>query len=94
MTYHVYRPTYDEQTVEGGALAARLGSLEGKRIGLLWNAKVNADVFLRRMKELIAERHHNVEFVWCQKPTASKPMEPAILEELKRCDAVITAFGD
>lgn len=92
--YRVYRPTYDEQSIEGHALASRLNALDGKRIGLLWNAKVNADVYLRRMGELISERHRDVEFVWRQKPTASKPMEPDILEELMRCDAVVTAFGD
>ena len=93
-TYHVYRPTYDEIESVGTRLATRKGTLDGQRIGLLWNAKVNADIYLRRLQELIAERHAGVEFVWRQKPTASKPMEPDVLEDLRECDVVVTAFGD
>lgn len=94
-TYRVFRPTYDEFSEAGGAgLAKRDGTLAGKRIGLLWNAKVNADIYLRRLQELIAEQHEDVEFVWRAKPTASKPMEPEVLEDLRECDLVVTAFGD
>lgn len=94
-TYRVYRPTYDEPATTGGSrLAARTGALDGKRIGLLWNAKVNADIYLRRLQELISERHRDVEFVWRAKLTASKPMEPETLDDLRRCDLVVTAFGD
>lgn len=94
-TYRVYRPTYDEVADAGGVrLAERNGTLDDKRIGLLWNAKVNADIYLRRLQELIAEKHQGVEFVWRAKPTASKPMEPDVLEDLRQCDVVVTAFGD
>jgi hypothetical protein len=95
VTYRVYRPTFDEVEASGGTqLAERPGSLDGKTIGLLWNAKVNADIYLRRLQELLSERHQDVRFVWQQKPTASKPMEPQVLEALRECDVVVTAFGD
>jgi len=95
-TYRVYRPTPDKAdvTVSEPGLAVRSGVLDGKRIGLLWNAKVNADIYLHRLQELIAERHVGVEFVWQAKPTASKPMEPEVLDEMRTCDLVVTAFGD
>ena len=95
-TYRVYRPTPDkaEETAGEPVLATRPGSLDGKRIGLLWNAKVNADIYLHRLQELITERHPGVEFVWQAKPTASKPMEPEVLDEMRTCDLVVTAFGD
>ena len=93
-TYRVFRPTHDERLYENVALARRPGSLDGKRIGLLWNAKVNADVYLRRMRELLQARYRDLEFVWHAKPTASKPMEPELFESFRWCDAVITAFGD
>jgi hypothetical protein len=95
-TYRVYRPTYDEPATSstGTALAERPGTLDGKRIGLLWNAKVNADIYLHRLEELISDRHEGVEFVWRAKPTASKPMEPEVLAAMKTCDLVVTAFGD
>lgn len=94
-TYRVFRPTYDQLDAAGGVrLSPRSGTLDGKRIGLLWNAKVNADIYLTRLKELLAEKYDGVEFVWQAKPTASKPMEPEVLEELRTCDVVVTAFGD
>jgi len=95
-TFRVYRPTFDEpeHAETRAALAERPGSLDGKRIGLLWNSKVNADIYLERLKELISERHRDVEFVWQAKPTASRPMEPEVFEALRSCDLVVTAFGD
>jgi hypothetical protein len=95
-TYRVYRPTYDEADVPRpeGTLSPRPESLDGKRIGLLWNSKVNADIYLRRLQELLAERHQGLEFVWRAKPTASKPMEPDVREDMEACDLVVTAFGD
>lgn len=94
-TYRIFRPTHDEaDVVAGGGLAARPHSLDGKRIGLLWNAKVNADIYLRRLQELIAEQNSGVEFIFRSKPTASKPMEPQVLADMAECDLVVTAFGD
>lgn len=94
-TYRVFRPTYDEVAQEEGpALAERSTTLSGKRIGLLWNAKVNADIYLTRLRELLDDRYEGVEYVWRAKPTASKPMEPEVLEDMLECDLVVTAFGD
>lgn len=94
-TYRVYRPTFDpEPAADVPALSPRPESLSGKRIGLLWNSKVNADIYLRRMRELIGERYDDVEFVWRAKPTASKPMEPDVVAAMSACDLVVTAFGD
>lgn len=94
-TYRVFRPTFDEVAqADGPALAKRSGTLAGKKIGLLWNAKVNADIYLKRLKELIDDQYEGVEYVWRAKPTASKPMEPEVLEDLRECDLVVTAFGD
>jgi hypothetical protein len=55
---------------------------------------VNADIYLRRLEELVGTRYAGVEFVHAAKPTASKPMEPEVLAEMRRCDLVVTAFGD
>ncbi|MDQ3576573.1 MAG: hypothetical protein M3400_14765 [Actinomycetota bacterium] len=93
-TYRVFRPTVDEPENLGDPLAQRRGSLDGKRIGLLWNSKVNADIYLRRLQELIEARNKDVEFVFRAKPTASKPMEPEVVEAMQGCDLVVTAFGD
>jgi len=95
-TYRVYRPTPDPGAAPGseGGLSRRPESLDGKRVGLLWNAKVNADIYLHRLEELLGSRHTGIEFVHAAKPTASKPMEPEVLAEMRTCDLVVTAFGD
>ena len=41
--------------------APRPASLEGKKIGLVWNGKANGDIALRRAGELIKQRVPSVE---------------------------------
>ena len=75
--------------------AARLGDLHGLRIGLLSNAKLNADLLLQRTagffeRELgcqVSELRH--------KPHPSKPAAPEQLAALAdSSDILITATGD
>lgn len=75
-------------------LAERTETLDGKMIGLLFNAKVNADVWLQRIKELLSAKYPTARFVHDSKPTASKPMEPHVVANMQRCDVVVNAFGD
>ena len=89
----VFKPTADRKFGTQD-LAWRTPTLDGKTVGLLFNAKVNADVYLERIKELIDEKFSNVKFVYRSKPTASKPMEPEVFEALSRCNVVVNAFGD
>lgn len=89
----VFAPT---SSVTSGELklAARLDSLAGKRIGLLFNSKPNADELLQRVREHVASTFPDTEFVLRSKPTAAKPMVPEVFEALSACDAVVNAFGD
>jgi hypothetical protein len=93
-SYVLYKPTVPMPEATDHGLAARPTTLSGKKIGLLWNAKVNADIFLKRIRELIEENYEDTEFVFRAKPTASKPMEPEVFADLRGCDVVVTAFGD
>lgn len=90
----VFRPTPEEQLFQDALLVPRVASLNGKRIGLLWNSKPNADVFLGRFKDLVREQYGETEFVWHAKRMAAEPVEPESLRELVTCDAVVSAFGD
>lgn len=80
-----------------GRLAARLDTLEGKRIGLFWNTKPNGDVYLRRIGELIKERFNNVkiiEFMPGKADSARAANTDALKEASSQCDLVLFSTGD
>jgi hypothetical protein len=89
----VFKPTVPPRT-GGGRLAPRPRTLDGKTVGLLFNSKVNADVYLERVRELIDEKYRGTQVVFHGKATASRAMEPDVLEALRSVDAVVNAFGD
>lgn len=91
--HEVFAPT---SSFRGGdlRLAERSSSLEGARIGLLFNAKPNADVLLERVRERLSESFPRAAFVYHSKPTAARPMADEVLQDLSECDAVVNAFGD
>jgi hypothetical protein len=76
------------------ALAPRLAALDGKVLGLLANGKVNAGHLLDLVREGLEARYRVREVVARAKPSASRVADAEILQELARCDAVVTAIGD
>lgn len=79
----------------GYAAAPRLASLDGLRIGLLSNGKVNADRLLRLTAERFVERHGCRIVRETAKPNASRIAEPQLLRDLSHdVDFLITAVGD
>ena len=77
------------------AHAPRLRDLDGLRIGLLSNGKVNADRLLRMTaKHFVA--NHGCEIVCdTSKPNASRIVDPQVLRDLSHdVDFLITAVGD
>lgn len=67
-------------------------SLEGKRVGLLWNAKRGGEVALRRAREALQERFQGCEVVFYP---GMMPAPKAIMERAKQeCDVVIGATAD
>ncbi len=79
----------------GYAAAARLSALDGLKIGLLSNGKVNADRLLRLTAERFAERHGCRIARETAKPNASRVADPQLLRDLSHnVDFLITAVGD
>ncbi len=77
------------------ATAPRLGDLEGLRIGLLGNGKVNADVLLEQTAQLFAERHGCRVLELEEKGHAGKPCPPDLLKSIAdESDFLLTAAGD
>lgn len=91
----VLDPTAEAEPSPAAGLARRPATLASKRIGLLDNTKLNSNVALDLVAELIAEREPSASFVRLRKPTSSKGLPPEMVDEAKRrCDLVIAGIGD
>ena len=76
-------------------MAARLSSFQGKRIALLSNGKLNAELLLRETAACFESQFDCEVSQFATKPFASKPAEPQMLESLASdADFLITANGD
>lgn len=59
----VYCPTGVTITKKYLDVTSRVDTLEGKRVGLLWNGKPNGDLFLNRVAELLEKNYQNIEII-------------------------------
>jgi hypothetical protein len=85
----------NEATVAESALAPRLSSLRGKRVGLLDNSKSKADKMLDTVATILNARYGFSNIVRHRKPSASKPAAPEAIKELaSTCDLAIVGVGD
>jgi hypothetical protein len=73
----------------------RFRTLDGVRLGLLGNSKLNADAVLLAISDLLKERYA-VESVFVRsKPTFSKPATDEMIDEMvKNSDVIVTGVGD
>jgi hypothetical protein len=73
----------------------RFTSLDGVRLGLLGNSKLNADAVLLAIGDLLKERYAIESVTARSKPTFSKPAPHEIVEELiNGSDVIVTGVGD
>jgi hypothetical protein len=88
----VLDPT-SEALVEPGKRAARLDTLEGKRVGLYQNGKLNAKELMDHVEELLRERHRLAGIVRGSYD-AGRLMRDDEWKGLEDCDAVLLTHGD
>lgn len=75
--------------------APPLASLDGLRIGLLENGKLNADEMLKEVAALFVERHGCTVRTVASKRNASAPAPSATLTQVaQEVDFLITGLGD
>lgn len=93
-TIQVLDPTGEVESVSK-EVAKRQEGLDNKRLGLLDNNKPNGNLFLERVKELLASRFALAETVWGKKPFPTEAAPTSMIDHLtSRCDGVINAVGD
>jgi hypothetical protein len=88
----LYDPTAEPRVV-AATLAPRLESLAGKRIGILFNSKANADVLMLAVAKTLQERYGAGEIVKRDKPVAGPPSAEA-LTALSECDLALVGSAD
>ncbi len=88
----LYNPTAQPRVI-AAALAPRLTTLAGKRIGILDNSKANAGTLMLAVTKILQERYGAAEFVKRDKPVAGPP-SPEALAALSQCDLALVGSAD
>lgn len=90
--------TYDPRGVvraDARALARRVGTLEGLRVGILDNTKWNANKLLRAVRDQLQSEHKLASVNYYRKESFSRFADPALVERIRaENDVVFTAIGD
>ncbi|MFC1910541.1 hypothetical protein ACFLXC_04570 [Chloroflexota bacterium] len=90
----VLNPSGKIQKVDKRPLAPRPSSLDGKRIGLVYNLKTGGDTLLARTAELLKERYKIKEVSWYKRPCCMAPPEGYIEDAAAGSDVIIAAAAD
>jgi hypothetical protein len=91
----VLDPTGDVVRAGRVPFSKRLDRIQGKRIGLVWNGKPNADRLLDFIEGLLHERFPEVKTSRYATSNVANRLKPGELEGMaERIDAVIYASGD
>ena len=94
MTLTVLDPTVAPLPADG-VIADRPPTLNGARLGLLANGKLNSEEMLTALHDVLADRFDFAGVVERNKMNASRPCPEEIIDELAElCDVVITSSGD
>lgn len=92
------QPVYDPRGVVGAekkALAPRVRSLEGLRLGILDNTKWNANKLLRELRDELQAAHALASVSYYRKESFSRFAAPELIEKIRaENDIVLTAIGD
>ncbi len=89
---NVLNPVAETQGGEAPNLSTRPTSLEGKRVGLVWNGSPNGDVALKRVGELIQRRLKSIRLEFY---SGTVPLHKDLLQKAQReCDLFVGSTGD
>ncbi len=93
-TIQILDPRPEEQAQEMG-VSSRIGSLEGRVIGLLENRKYHADAFLQELQQVLEQDYGARKVVYASKFTFSMPCADETIDALvAECDAIVHGIAD
>lgn len=93
MTMRVFDPTAEEAAAPTTS-TRRLVALAGHTIGLLDNGKFHVREFLDHVEAMLRSQYGVAQVLRFRKPDASRPAPPAVMADMQRCAAIISAVGD
>ena len=75
--------------------APRLNTLEGKKIGMIWNAKPGGEYLLDEVEKQLSAKYKDITFVRMESEQGFSSEEmTAVLKAAPRVDVVIHSVGD
>lgn len=89
----VYNPTAQSRRAQR-EVAPLPSDLGGTVVGFLDNDKPNADVLLGGIQQVLSQHYSFAEVVRVRKPKTGAAAPPNVMDELSRCQLVVTALGD
>jgi hypothetical protein len=92
MSFRVLDPSHEKRSTRVQP-APRLTSLAGKTVGFISNGKEGTKGYFSELERMLREAGV-ADVVWRTKANYSAPAEPAIVDEIKRWQAVVTGVGD
>ena len=88
-------PRGDTGPAESISMAPRPDSLDGKRIGLLHDQRLNGDNLLWMLTDLIKEQYETGEVSFWARPNVSDISPPDLMDEIaSKADVGLIAIGD
>jgi len=93
MSIRVFDPTAEDATATTTG-TRRLVSLEGRTVGLLDNGKFHVRELLDHVEAILLSQYGVAQVLRFRKPDASRPAPQAVMVDMQRCEAIISAVGD
>lgn len=90
----VLNPAGVVEKVDKKTLAPRPGSLDGKKVGLVFNLKTGGDILLTRTAELLKERFKDIDVKWFNRACCVAPPEGYIDNAASWSDVAVAAAAD
>ena len=90
----VLNPAGEVEKIDKKTLAPRPTSLDGKRVGLVYNLKTGGDILLTKTAELLKRRFKDIEVNWFNRACCVAPPEGYIENATSWSDVAVAAAAD